>query len=289
MINELSQVLKNILDDPTLQEPLRSAQIEFDHPDDNYAPAGGLRTINLFLYDIRENLELRNNEPIVERLNGQARITRPPIRVDCSYLITAWPDGTGQAMFLQEHQLLAQVLGALSRFSTIPPSFLAGTSLATQQPPLPVITAQAGELKSPSEFWSAMGSRLRPSLTVRATISIQPFTAVVAPITVTKQIGLEPVENAAAREDGFEIGGRVRDAANNPVAGATVTLVELGLVTTTDAGGHFRMGRDKDGQYRFGLIAAGTYTLRAEKLPATQQVTITVPAPTGSDYNVQFS
>jgi len=120
MINDLSQVLRNILDDPALPEPLRSAQIEFDHPTETYAPTGGLRTINVFLYDVRENVELRNSEPIIERLNGQARITRAPLRVECSYLITAWPDGTGQAMFLQEHQLLSQVLQALPAGRSVP-------------------------------------------------------------------------------------------------------------------------------------------------------------------------
>jgi Pvc16 N-terminal domain/Carboxypeptidase regulatory-like domain len=279
MINDLSLVLRNILSDPALPEPLRSAQIELDHPTETYTPAGGLRTINVFLYDIRENAELRNNEPVVERLNGQARITRAPLRVECSYLITAWPDGTGQAMFLQEHQLLSQVLQAFSRFSTIPPNFLTGTALVGQEPPLPLMTAQAGELKSPSEFWTAMGSRLRPSLTVSATISIQPFTADIFPIAATKQFGIEPIDNPAAREDLFEFGGRVTDAGNNPVDAATVTVTELGLVTTTDV----------DGRYRIGLVAASDYTVRVEKLPATTQVTITVPAPLGgSDYNVQF-
>ena len=278
MINDLSIVLRNILNDPALPEPLQSAQIEFDHPTETYTPTGGLRTINVFLYDIRENVELRNSEPIVERLNGQARITRAPIRVECSYLITAWPDGTGQAMFLQEHQLLSQVLQALSRFSTIPPNFLTGTALVGQEPPLPVMTAQAGELKSPSEFWTAMGSRLRPSLTVCATISIQPFTADLVPIAATKQFGVQPIDNPAAREDLFEFGGRIADAGDNPVDAATVTLVEPGLVTTTDAAG----------RYSFGLVAARDYTLRVEKLPATLQVTITVPAPVGSNYNVQF-
>ena len=278
MINELSQVLRNMLDDPGLPEPLRSAQIELDHPTDTYTPAGGLRTINLFLYDIRENVELRSNEPGVEILNGQARITRPPLRIECSYLVTAWPDGSGQASLLQEHQLLAQVLQAFSRFSTIPPIFLAGTGLATQQPPLPILTAQAGELKSPAEFWSALGSRLRPSVTVTVTISIQPFDAALVPVVISKEISIEPLENPASQEEAFQIAGRVTDAASLPVDEASVLIVELGLTTKTGA----------DGRYSVGLMRAGTYTLRAEKPPASKQITITVPAPVGSNFNVQF-
>ena len=278
MINELSQVLRNMLDDTGLPEPLRSAQIELDHPTDTYTPAGGLRTINIFLYDVRENVELRSNEPTIERLNGQARITRPPLRIECSYLITAWPDGSGQASLLQEHQLLSQVLQAFSRFSTIPASFLAGTSLATQEPSLPILTAQAGELKSPAEFWSALGSRLRPSLTVIVTISIQPFDSQLVPIAISKELNFEPLENPASQEEAFEIAGRVTDAASLPVADASLLIVELGLTTRTSA----------DGLFSIGLIRAGTYTLRAEKAPASTQISITVPAPVGSNYNLQF-
>ena len=38
-------------------------------------------------------MELRSNEPTLRRLNGQVEIQRPPLRVACSYLITAWPIG----------------------------------------------------------------------------------------------------------------------------------------------------------------------------------------------------
>ena len=55
-------------------------------------------------------------------------------------------------------------------------------------------------------------------------------------------------------------------------------LVEPDLSTTTDDDGHFWLGS----------VAAGTLTLRATRGAATQQVTITVPAPIGSSYNVQL-
>src|SRR4029079_5596561 len=94
----------------------------------------------LFLFDSRGNLGLRSNEPRLERRGFEAVLRQPPRRIDCSYLVTAWPVG-GPELALQEHRLLSQVLQLLSRLPTIPASFLQG-SLAGQAPPLPMIVPQ---------------------------------------------------------------------------------------------------------------------------------------------------
>src|SRR5215207_3840324 len=94
MIRDLSLTLQAILDDPALAASfpeLAGAQVVFDRPSDTFNPSQ--TTIDLFLYDVRENMELRSNEPRLERLNGQTRIHPPPLRVMCSYLVTAWPVG----------------------------------------------------------------------------------------------------------------------------------------------------------------------------------------------------
>ena len=168
MIRDLSLTLRAILDQPGLPAELAAAQIVFDRPTEPFAPSP--TAVDLFLYDIRENVDLRSNEPIVERLNGQARIHRPPLRVACSYLVTAWPISDEEPA-LQEHRLLSQVLALLSRYPTIPENFLQGR-LVGQEPPLPMMTAQANGLQNPAEFWTAVGNKLRASLTVTVTIAM---------------------------------------------------------------------------------------------------------------------
>src|SRR5262249_40639992 len=140
-------------------------------------------SIDLFLFDIRENLELRSNEPRLERRGFEAVLHQAPRRIDCSYLVTAWPVG-GPDLPLQEHRLLSQGLQLLSRLPTIPPGFLQG-SLVGQTPPLPMIVPQFDGLKSPAEFWTAMGSRLRASLTVTVTISVPFAPDVTGPVVTT--------------------------------------------------------------------------------------------------------
>lgn len=285
MIRDLSLTLRAILDDPGLATTfpeLAAAQIAFDRPGEQFNPSQ--TTVDLFLYDIRENVDLRNNEPIVERLNGQVITHRPPLRTACSYLVTAWPV-SGEEVALQEHRLLSQVLQVLSRYPTIPADFLQG-SLKGQEPPLPMVTALVDPQKNLSEFWTALGNKLRPSLTVTVTISMDGLTPETAPMVITEKVLLgeriSPEEeeiDPATQEEFFRIGGQVTDAGNMPVEAATVTLVERGLSATTNA----------EGRYTLSMIASGAYTLRVQKDAAVKEVSITVPAPKGRNYNVQLT
>jgi hypothetical protein len=277
MIDDLSRSLRAILDDPGLATPfpeLSAAQISFERPSETFAPAQ--TTVDLFLYDVRENVELRDNEPNVTRLNGQVAIRRPALRVACSYMVTAWPVG-GVEPPLQEHRLLGQVLQVFAALPTIPPSFLQGV-LVGQEPPLPLLAAQPNGLPNPSEFWTALGNRLRPSLTLTATAAVPVGAPVLAPAAITHEISLEQLDLPATEVRFFLIGGRVTNAASTAVPNATVLLVEPDLATTTDA----------DGRFSLSNVSAGTFTLRVTIGAVSHEVTITVPAPIGSSYNVQL-
>ena len=266
-------------------EPLRSAQIVFDRPADPFTPQQ--TTLDLFLYDIREDLERRSNEPVIERKNGQVTTHRPPLRVACSYLVTAWPGGlTGDAAVLLEQRLLSQTLQVLSSQPTIDPSLLQG-SLRGQEAPLPMVTALADPQKNSSEFWTALGGKLRPSLTVSVTISmtdlVVPETAQMV-VTERLKLGVRTAPDQesiipAALEESFRIVGRVSDASNQPVAAAMVTIVELGLATQTSA----------DGRFVLGLMKPGDFTLRVKTATTESNFPIKVPAPKGENYNVRLT
>lgn len=337
MIRDLSLTLQAMLDDPALAArfpELAEAQVSFDRPSEKFAPPQP--TINLFLYDIRENLELRSNEPVVELRDGAAVIRRPPMRVACTYLVTAWPVGGAEPM-LQEQRLLSQVLQVLAANPTIPHQHLVG-SLAGQEPPLPVVTTQPEGLKNPSEFWTAVGNKLRPSISLTVTISLDPYAEPeAAPLVTTKGVVLEQMPGgsqaasssssapsnasstartapagsfsaAAARtsaaapggpglaaaaptrqssssspssaSERFAVGGRVTDAAGEPVAGASLTLTPPGVVARTDA----------EGRFVFPSVRAGKYRLRVRPAAgARQSFRIEIPAPPGGGYDVQLA
>jgi hypothetical protein len=284
MIRDLSETLRAMLDDPGLAlsfPDLAAAQIGFDRPTEMFNPTQ--TTIDLYLYDIRENMELRSSEPKLERLSGQIRVHPAPLRVACSYLVTAWPVG-GTDLVLQEHRMLSQVLQVLSRHAKIPAPFLRG-KLIGQEPPLPIITLQADGLKEPAEFWTAIGNKLRPSITTTVTIGMEVLAPVTAPTVITEEVRLgertapnEQEISPATRQQFFRIGGRVTGAGNAPIAEAMVTLVGTGFATKTDA----------DGRYVLGTMPAGTYILHVQSGATTKDITVTIPAQAGSDYKVQF-
>ena len=112
----------------------------------------------------------------------------PPLRVACTYLVTAWPVG-GSELTLQEHELLGQTLQVLARNPTIPPALLQG-ALEGQEPPLPLVTARSEGMKEPAEFWSALGGRLRPSLSVTVTIGLELSDARTFPLVGTRKIDI---------------------------------------------------------------------------------------------------
>ncbi|WP_298269399.1 Pvc16 family protein [Geobacter sp.] len=282
MIRDLSQTLRAILSQPGLPAELAAARIAFDRPTEQFNPQQ--TTVDLFLYDVRENVELRSSEPVVERAGGEAVIRRPPLRVACSYLVTAWPVG-GTEPALQEHRLLSQVLQVLSRYPIIPPAFLQG-GLAGQEPPLPMVAALVDRQKNLSEFWTALGNRLRPSLTVTVTIGIDVFTPETVPMVLTGEVLLgertaphETTLKAGTEVRSFRIGGRVTGTGDAPVAGATVTLVERGISATSDGDGRFVLGAMKPGSYTLHVVKGGT----------VKDVAITVPAPGGQNYDVQLT
>jgi hypothetical protein len=284
MIDDLSQTLRTILT-RSGQDPLKSAQIVFDRPADPFTPQQ--TTVDLFLYDIREDVDLRSNEPVIERTNGQVITHPPPLRVACSYLVTAWPGGeTGDAAVLLEQRLLSQTLQVLAGQPTIDPKLLQG-SLKGQEPPLPLVTALVDPQKNLSEFWTALGNKLRPSLTVRVTISLADVLAVeTAHMVITEHlrsgVRAAPEEESiipTTLEEMFRIGGQISDASNQPVEAAIVSIVELGLATRTDA----------DGRFVFGMMKPGDFTLRVKTATTESNFPIKVPAPKGENYNIQLT
>jgi Pvc16 N-terminal domain/Carboxypeptidase regulatory-like domain len=282
MIDDLSKTLRAILTQKALPPELAKAQIAFDHPSEEFNPQQ--TTVDLFLYDIREDLELRSNEPVIERKNGEVITRHPPLRVACSYLVTAWPVG-GVDSALQEQRLLGQVLQVFARLPIIPKSFLQG-SLKGQTPALPMITAVVDPQKNLSEFWTALGSQLRPSLTITVTFSMPSLEPETAKAVVTEEISLgrrtAPDEEEimqSSSEEFIRIGifGRVTDATQAPVAGATVAVDELGLIAKTDS----------EGRYKLILKQPGAYILRVQK--GAKQSEAKIEAKAGLEQNLRLN
>jgi hypothetical protein len=194
MIKDLDKTIEELLKRELAPALLEQVAISFAAPDSDFPPASvNPPAIDLFLYDIRENLDLRSTEWIIDRLpGGQATRRRSPVRIDCSYLITAWSSQSSTSRAIDEHGLLSEVIRVLVRYPVLPEVLLQG-SLRGQEPPLPSSTLQPGRLQSLGEFWQAMGGKPKASLNYTVTIGV-PFGEPIATegIVLDKTLNIHP-------------------------------------------------------------------------------------------------
>ncbi|MEA2694668.1 MAG: hypothetical protein QOJ16_4055 [Acidobacteriota bacterium] len=196
MIDDLDKTLEELLKRELPPDLVSQVTISFATPDGQFPPASvSLPALNLFLYDVRENRELRSNEWQVDRQSdGTALRKAPPVRVDCSYLVTAWASDSSTTPAQDEHRLLGAVMQVLLRHPSLPAAVLKG-SLAGQDPALPAASLQPGPLQNPGELWQALGGRPKPALPYTVTLSVepQPPVAAGAPV-VDKVLRFEPAQ-----------------------------------------------------------------------------------------------
>ena len=194
MLQDLDATLAALLQ---AELSVQNVAISFAPPDDQFPPSGvSLPAIDFFLYDIREDHDLRLNQWDLERgADGMTTRKRPPVRVTCSYLITSWPSSSAPDPAQDEHRLLGEVMKVLLRHRTIPDGYLRG-ELAGQEPPLPARIVAEVQLHSLGELWQAMGGKPKAALHYAVTISVDVFEpAEVGPavtdkiITITQGVG----------------------------------------------------------------------------------------------------
>lgn len=249
VISDLDKTLKQLF-----QSEFGTAlpfDLSFAIPDKNFTPVSKTHTtLDCYLYEINEDRELRSVAPIVQRnIDGTIDKALPPTRIKLSYCITAWspaqptPDGEPQ---LDEHTLLSQVLEVLLKYPNLPAEVLQGTLVG--QDPLPLTTVVLPDTsKSTSDFWSAIGGELRPSIDYKVTVALTYQAPSTGPMVTTM------VTSFGSEGPFYTIGGTVRDSSTPPNAlvSAWVRVNETGQTYVTDEAGQFLIGQ----------IAAGNYTL----------------------------
>ena len=248
--------------------------LSFAVPDRDFTPVSAVRsTLNCYLYDIREQRDLRDPVPRMRREPGGGFVRETsPSRITLSYCITAWsPAGVTPAIaqHLDEHNLLGAVLRALLRNPELPTAALKG-ALAGQPVPVPTLVARPDAARDVGDFWNAIGGKLRPSVELAVTISLA-FGADERGSLVTS-IEARVGDRATPRgyDSSLVVAGTVWDAAvpRRPVPGAWVRVDQTGETQVADEGGHFVLGR----------IGGGSYTLRTRAV-GFREATSTVTAP----------
>ena len=119
MISDVDEALRNLILD-SLTVSRQNVDIKYDLPSRDWASRLNRPTINLFLFDIRENLRLRGAEQARQfpLPNGKVEVRRNPVRIDLRYLLTAWTKDPED-----EHLLLSDALYTLLRNPVIPDKY----------------------------------------------------------------------------------------------------------------------------------------------------------------------
>ena len=167
MIHEVDELLEKLVKRDALNGS--QVELEFDAPTKDWVARRNGPTVDLYLYDIREDLQRR--VPAWEDARGVdgkvAARQLPPRRFKLSYLVTAWTQRPED-----EHRLLSALLSAFIRNPMIKAEDLEG---ALAEPDLPVyidVGQPPSQDRSLADVWSALGGELKPSLDVVVTAPI---------------------------------------------------------------------------------------------------------------------
>ncbi|MFE5409440.1 DUF4255 domain-containing protein [Microbacterium sp. NPDC056569] len=153
--------------------------VALDAPTKDWAARRNAPTVDLFLYDIREDTK-RREYGVTEQRDDRGLVTSrapAPRYFKLSYLVTAWtqrPD--------DEHRLLDALLRCFLRFDAIPAAFVVESIAETGLPCSLTVAQPPPEDRAFADVWSSLGGELKPSLDLVVTAPVaRGFTYPVGP------------------------------------------------------------------------------------------------------------
>ena len=269
MISHIDETLEELL---RKKVPLPSGDydISFDIPTKDWASkiSASKPTINLYLYDIKENRELRTNEwQVKQNLNGTVYQKKPPVRIDLSYIITTWsPADPSPATTpaIDEHHLLSMILKTLFKHPFIPSDvFLGDLATIDPLPDIPAIVTQPDGFKDQGQgqFWNAVDQFWKPSIQYVVTMPLDLQKKITDTMVTTIQI--IGISGHGDPETIIRLGGIVTNDADSPapIIDAEVTMVDSNGVpvekTFSDSEGKFTFKRLSEVEYAIKVSAQG--------------------------------
>ncbi|MDR3577368.1 MAG: Pvc16 family protein [Anaerolineaceae bacterium] len=251
MFNDVDDALREFLNS---EIPISRSEIDisFDRPTRDWSGRLSRPTLNLFLYDIRERKDLRDDVPMVSRNeNGLAVRQAPPRRIDLSYLVTVWIKETED-----EHRILARVLACFFKYNKIDSKYLQGDLKSSGYPVLCRLI-NAEETTNTIDIWSVLDNDFHASLLWAVTAPLEVFKPTTGPLVVTKKIGVGALREGW-RDSLIQVGGRVHTKSDTETGMANVKIViaGTGFETVTDNNGYFSFSGTPEGHYLWRIRTA---------------------------------
>ena len=260
---DLDEALRTLLKRELERHGFEGVDIAFDAPATDWSAKLTNPTVNLFLYDLRENVADAEVSTRDVRINGAVMSAPPPMRLEVTYSVTAWTKAVQD-----EHRLLSQVLAILFSHVSLPADLLDGR-LAAASMSRSIETEVGRPKEEKADFWTSIGGRYKASVDYAVKLEVESgltFTRGPDVRTQTVHIGLKGGP-ARTVEELQRFGGMVRDKDGEPVANAWVVLPELGRFASTNAQGRFVFDGMRAGDHKVvartaaGDEASGTATV----------------------------
>jgi hypothetical protein len=215
MIQDVDESLRALVKEKALGD--NGVEIAFDAPTTDWVSRRNAPAVDLYLYDIREDLSRR--QTMWEEVRDEhGRVTERRLRprwFRLSYLCTAWTQRPED-----EHRLLSAMLGCFIRHETMPEEMLKGVLEGTELPVVLTAALPPTEDRSIADVWSAMGGEMKPSidLVVTAPMDVgrslevgppvleEPILSVVSPADGSKSRSRRSRKKTAERDNGVEPG-----------------------------------------------------------------------------------
>jgi hypothetical protein len=159
VLHELDNALRALLEREIGGDA--DVEVEFDAPTKDWATRRNRPTIDIYLYDIRQEVSRSQfGQVSVRDEDGNISQRRPlPKFFRLAYLVTAWTQRPED-----EHRLLSALLATFLRHEVVPAELLNG-SLSELGISIPMAVAlPTPQDRSLSDVWTALGGELKPSL-----------------------------------------------------------------------------------------------------------------------------
>jgi hypothetical protein len=169
MLHELDTALRALVERELGEDA--DVEIDFDAPTKDWASHRNRPTIDIYLYDIRQDVS-RYQFGMIEQRDGDRLVTarRPmPKFFRVSYLVTAWTQRAED-----EHRLLSGLMSTFLQYEALPADLLGGT-LSDLGFSIPLAVAlPPPQDRALSDVWSALGGELKPSLDISLVAPLLP-------------------------------------------------------------------------------------------------------------------
>lgn len=192
MIQDLDKTLEKLVYEKG-KLSRNDVDVSFDQPNSDWSSRISRPTVNCWCFDLQENVKLRSMQRRVTNDEAMGIISYPPIRIDLTYMITAWARKVED-----EHALMWRVLSLMSQTPELEPGKCEG-ALKDQPYNLPVLVANMPErIPNMSDLWSVLNNQMRMGFLAVITVSLDRTMAIETPLTFSSTVrvgqSLDPLD-----------------------------------------------------------------------------------------------